>query len=112
MKVGLRVLLLSIASAFIYLKCVSTVYAINIDNEQYYDLDSYLEKIADPMHFLYGKEEIVKRANAATFFVPRRATGVVLTAEGISATAAHVITHLYIRETKDCSKLSSTAGAS
>ncbi len=66
----------------------------------------YLEDLNGQIgHPAHDHLEALRRAFSATIFLPQRGTASLVSADGLVVTAAHVISHKVIGETKDCGKI-------
>ncbi|MEK6625859.1 MAG: serine protease [Bdellovibrionota bacterium] len=81
-------------------------HAIEIGQGAYYLPERYLSDIITlPEHPASGQAEALRRAFKATIFLPKRGTASLISPQGLVVTAAHVIAHKVIGETKDCGKI-------
>jgi len=91
---------------FFFLFWGSATHAIEIGPTDYYLPEGYLRDIITRQaHPASGHAEALKRAFKATIFLPQRGTAALVSAQGLVVTAAHVIAHKVIGETKDCGKI-------
>ncbi len=78
-------------------------FAVYFGTIDYYRPKYYISKInQNSEHDSYKYIKEVQNAIDATVFLPKRGTGVLISPEGIIATAAHVISHLHIGASKSC----------
>ncbi|MBI2522561.1 MAG: trypsin-like peptidase domain-containing protein [Bdellovibrio sp.] len=92
---------------FLLLFCVTSLgQAIEIGATDYFLPEQYLsEIISRPDHPANRHDEALRRAFNATIFLPKRGTASLISDQGLVVTAAHVIAHKVIGETKDCGKI-------
>jgi S1-C subfamily serine protease len=78
-------------------------FAVYFGTIDYYRPESFIKKIQENSgHDSYKFVNKLQNAINATVFLPKRGTGVLISPDGIIATAAHVISHLHIGASDSC----------
>ena len=98
----LQFLLLSICLSLLSLDTKAISFQTPHYIAPYQFLEDIQSKQTHPSHNYF--QEVITSIES-TAFLPKRGTGVLISSDGLLVTAAHVISHAYIRESDHCPKL-------